>query len=172
MKKKILLISPYFLSLQKQGLREHLQGPVHPVQPHPDPGLQHHLQRGRERFCGRAHRLRQDRLRRDRHNAPPVPERRGPRRLCDAQGLPGGHCLRRLAQQVLAARHEGRVGKNPGLKKNQPSVLFLVLFGFFLFFFCFFLGFFGFFKYICPEERVFRVFFSFKNTFRCIILTN
>jgi hypothetical protein len=34
----------------------------------------------------------------------------------------------------------GRVGKNPGLKKNQPS------------------GFFLFFLYICPEERVFRVF--------------
>jgi hypothetical protein len=45
-----------------------------------------------------------------------------------------------------------RVGKNPGLKKNQPS-------GFFFFFwvFCFFFGFLGFF---CPEERVFRVFFS------------
>ncbi len=44
---------------------------------------------------------------------------------------------------------KGMVGKNPGLKKKtQPRGVF-----------CFFLGFFGFFFiYICPEERVFRVF--------------
>jgi len=29
-------------------------------------------------------------------------------------------------------------------------------------------GFFGFLLFICPDERVFRVFFSFMNTFRCI----
>jgi hypothetical protein len=57
----------------------------------------------------------------------------------------------------------GRVGKNPGLKKNQPSEFFC--------FFCFFFGFLGylgvfwvffgcfwFLLYICPEERVFSVF--------------
>ncbi len=43
----------------------------------------------------------------------------------------------------------GRVGKKSGLKKNQPRA-------FFLFFCWFFLVFF--FIYICPEERVFRVF--------------
>jgi hypothetical protein len=46
------------------------------------------------------------------------------------------------------------------IKKNQPNgffCFFWVFFGFF--FFLFFLCFFGFFKiYICPEERVFRVF--------------
>jgi hypothetical protein len=50
----------------------------------------------------------------------------------------------------------GRVGKNP------------VFFSFFLGFFVFFV----FFLYICPEKRVFRVFFSFKNTFRCIQTSN
>jgi hypothetical protein len=39
-----------------------------------------------------------------------------------------------------------------------------VFFGFFLVFRVF--------LYICPEERVFRVFFSFKNTFRCIQTLN
>ncbi len=57
--------------------------------------------------------------------------------------------------------------KKPGLKKNSP-VGFFGFFGvFFEFFFCF-LFFSVFFIYICPEERVFRVFFSFMNTFRCI----
>jgi hypothetical protein len=41
-------------------------------------------------------------------------------------------------------------------KKYQPSGFFCVLWFFLVF------------LYICPEERVFRVFFSFKNTFRCI----
>jgi hypothetical protein len=56
----------------------------------------------------------------------------------------------------------GRVGKNPGLKKNSP-VGFLGFLGFF--------GLFGF-LYIYPEERVFYGFFSFKNTFRCIQTLN
>ena len=68
-----------------------------------------------------------------------------------------------LANGPVAA--SSRVGKNPGFfKKTQPSGffwVFLVFFGFFGFF-CFFLRFF------CLDERVFRVFFSFTNTFRCI----
>ncbi len=35
-----------------------------------------------------------------------------------------------------------------------------------------FLGFFGFFGFFCPDERVFRVFFSFTNTFGCIQTLN
>jgi hypothetical protein len=35
-----------------------------------------------------------------------------------------------------------------------------------------FLGFFGFFGFFCPDERVFRVFSSFMNTFRCIQTLN
>jgi hypothetical protein len=50
-----------------------------------------------------------------------------------------------------------RVGKNPGFFfKNQPSGFFWVFLGFFGF--LVFWVFFGFFLYICPEERVFRVF--------------
>ncbi len=45
-----------------------------------------------------------------------------------------------------------RVGKIPVFfYETQPSVFFF---------------------YICPDERVFRVFFSFKNTFRCIQTLN
>ncbi len=44
--------------------------------------------------------------------------------------------------------------KTQGLKKNKPSGFFVFLV-FFVFFFVFFS--------ICPEEKVFRVFFSFKN---------
>ncbi len=65
-----------------------------------------------------------------------------------------------------------RVGKNPGFfKKAQPSGFFWVFLGFFGFFWVFwvFLDFFGFF---CPDERVFRVFFSFTNTFGCIQTLN
>ena len=50
--------------------------------------------------------------------------------------------------------------KKPGLKKKPGPVFFL---GFF---------FFGFFGFFCPDERVFRVFFSFTNTFRCIQTLN
>ncbi len=65
-----------------------------------------------------------------------------------------------------------RVGKNPGFfKKTQPSGFF----GFFWFFWGF-LGFLGFFwvflVFFCPDERVFRFFFSFTNTFRCIQTLN
>jgi hypothetical protein len=42
-----------------------------------------------------------------------------------------------------------------GWKKTQPSV----------FFFFWFLGCLGFFLYVCPEERVFRVFFQFQEYF-------
>jgi hypothetical protein len=54
--------------------------------------------------------------------------------------------------------HKAGLEKNPGFKKKiQPS-------GFFWVFWAFLGVFSGFFLYICPEERVFRVFFSFKNT--------
>jgi hypothetical protein len=57
--------------------------------------------------------------------------------------------------------HPNRQGwKKPGLKKKNPAQW--VFLGFFL----------GFFLYICPEERVFIVFFSFKNTFWCIRTLN
>jgi hypothetical protein len=49
----------------------------------------------------------------------------------------------------------GQVGKNPGLKKNQPSGFFCLGFWVFLVLFVFFC----FFLYIYPEERVFRFFF-------------
>ncbi len=52
--------------------------------------------------------------------------------------------------------------KTPGLKKKKPAQW--VFFGFYLAFW----GLFYFILFICPEERVFRVFFSFKNTFRSI----
>ncbi len=59
--------------------------------------------------------------------------------------------------------------KKPGFfKKTQPSGFFLGFFGFFWVFWVF-LGFFGFF---CPDERVFRVFFSFTKTFRWIQTLN
>jgi len=50
-----------------------------------------------------------------------------------------------------SAAAQGRVGKNPCLKKTSPVVFFgfSVFLGFWVFFF---------FLYICPEERVFRVF--------------
>ncbi len=51
--------------------------------------------------------------------------------------------------------------EKPGLKKKQPS-------GFFWVFWVFL----GFFWVFCPEERVFRVFFSFTNTFGCIQTLN
>jgi hypothetical protein len=47
----------------------------------------------------------------------------------------------------------GRVGKNPGLKKKIAQWVLLGFLGF-----CGFFGFFWVFLYICPEERVFRVF--------------
>jgi hypothetical protein len=53
----------------------------------------------------------------------------------------------------------GRVGRNPFffIKKNPSPLNPVVFLGFFLFFW--FLGYLDFFKiYICPEERVFRVF--------------
>ena len=59
--------------------------------------------------------------------------------------------------------------KKPGFfKKIQPSG-FLKVFFWFFWVFWFFFGFFGFF---CPDERVFRAFFSFTNTFRCIQTLN
>jgi hypothetical protein len=45
--------------------------------------------------------------------------------------------------------------KKPEFLKKKPAQWFFLVF--FLVFW-FFWGFFGFFKYICPEERVFRVF--------------
>ncbi len=58
--------------------------------------------------------------------------------------------------------------KKPGLKQKKPAQWFFCCFFFLVF--LGFLGFFWFFFYIfiCPEERVFKGFFSFKNTFRCI----
>jgi hypothetical protein len=58
-----------------------------------------------------------------------------------------------------------RVGKNLGFKKKSSPVGFLGFFGFFY-------RFFGFFWVFCPDERVFRVFFSFTNTLRCIQILN
>jgi hypothetical protein len=58
--------------------------------------------------------------------------------------------------------------KKHGFKKKPAQWFFWVIWGFFGFF-VFFLFLF---LYICPEERVFRVFFSFKNTFRCIQTLN
>jgi hypothetical protein len=72
---------------------------------------------------------------------------------CEVPGARARHRLRRDVQ--------GRVGKNPGLKKNTPTQ----------WFFWFFLGFFGFF-YIFAQKREFLGFFSFKNTLRCIQTLN
>jgi hypothetical protein len=47
---------------------------------------------------------------------------------------------------------EGRVGKNPGLKKKPAQWVFL-----------FFLGFFGFFKIYLPKRGSFEGFYSFKQ---------
>jgi len=68
--------------------------------------------------------------------------------------------LRREIQGLKAGLEKTRVF----LKKPSPV-------GFFGFFWVFwvFLGFFGFFG---PDERVFRVFFSFTNTFGCIQTLN
>ncbi len=55
-------------------------------------------------------------------------------------------------------------------KKPSP-VGFLFFFGFFRVFWGF-LGFFGFFWVFLPRREGFRVFFSFKNTFRCIQTLN
>jgi hypothetical protein len=59
-------------------------------------------------------------------------------------------------QPVFGPRHlvdvvvvTGRVFSEAGLEKTQPSGFFLVFFGVFVFWY---------FLYICPEERVFRVF--------------
>ncbi len=65
----------------------------------------------------------------------------------------------------------GRVGKNPGFLKNPAQWVFLFFFGFFGFF-GFFWVFFGFLGFFCPDEKVFRVFFSFTNTFKCIQTLN
>jgi len=90
-----------------------------------------------------------------------------PRRLCRGgtahpRGLGSGlserrragrhaaeHCAgRRRGAEPPVAQHEGGwVGKNPGLKKTQPSGFFL---GGVLVFFIY--------LYICPEQRVFRLF--------------
>ena len=78
-------------------------------------------------------------------------------------GLPIQYDCQQGGNQIFVP--DVRVGKNPGLKKKPAQWVFL---GFF-WVFCFFLGFFGFF---CPEERVFRVFFSFTNTFGCIQTLN
>jgi len=69
---------------------------------------------------------------------------------------------------ILHGTHSSRVGKNQVFFKKPSPVGF---FGFFLVFLGF-LGFFGFFWVFCPDERVFRVFFSFTNTFRCIQTLN
>jgi hypothetical protein len=68
-----------------------------------------------------------------------------------------------LRQRTHAPRllRQGRVGKNPGLKKKTARWFF----GFFGLFWALF-GFFGFFLYICPEERVFWVFFKEKSLYR------
>jgi hypothetical protein len=60
-------------------------------------------------------------------------------------------------------RPQAGLEKTRVLKKNQPSGCFWFFSGVFVFFFCFFLFlfflvFFIFLLYICPEERVFRVF--------------
>ncbi len=69
--------------------------------------------------------------------------------------------------QIYGGRNQG--WKNPGFFFKPSPV------GFFVFFLCFF-GFLGFFwvflGFFCSDERVFRVFFSFTNTFRCIQTLN
>jgi hypothetical protein len=63
-----------------------------------------------------------------------------------------------VEEEIVAGglhRLEAGLEKNPGLKKKQPSGVFLFFFWFFWFIGVFF-G--GVFLYICPEERVFRVF--------------
>ncbi len=58
-----------------------------------------------------------------------------------------------------------RVGKNPVFFfKNPAQWFFWVFLGL--------LGFLGFFWVFCPDGRIFRVFFSFTNTFRCIQTLN
>jgi hypothetical protein len=69
-----------------------------------------------------------------------------------------GQCYR-----LYTERQYRQDWKKTRVFKQKPAQWFFL-------FFLFFWGFFGFlvFLYICPEERVFRFFFSFKNTFRCI----
>jgi hypothetical protein len=70
---------------------------------------------------------------------------------------------RQSARFSLQSSELARVGKNPVFFFKKPSPV-----GF-LGFFWVFLGFFGIF---CPDGRVFRVFFSFTNSFRCIQTLN
>ncbi len=60
------------------------------------------------------------------------------------------------------------LGKNPGLKKNQPSDFFRV---FLCGFFCFFLGFWVFYYRFAAEGIVFRV-FQLQEYFKCIQTLN
>jgi hypothetical protein len=91
------------------------------------------------------------------------------RRICWLGTLCGVGACARSGQQQGGRRAGCRSGwgepvprawrqgwKKPGFLLTSPV--------FFLFFW--------FFLYICPEERVFRGFFSFKNTFRCIHTLN
>jgi hypothetical protein len=65
--------------------------------------------------------------------------------------VPGAQARHHLRRDV-----QGRVGKNPSFFKNNPTQ----------WFFCFFFVFvFLFFSYICPVERVFRV-FQFQEYFK------
>jgi hypothetical protein len=74
--------------------------------------------------------------------------------------------IRRSSEKDIKKKKQG--WKKPGFfKKNQPSGFL----GFFGFYWVFFLGGGGF-GFFCPDERVFRVFFSFTNTFRCIQTLN
>jgi protein-tyrosine phosphatase len=86
-------------------------------------------------------------------------------------GVGGGSSVIGRSPYMLA--RQAGLETNPGLKKNPAQWFFLFFFVFFCFFevLCFFC-FFCFFLYNCPEERVFMVFFSFKNTLRCIQTLN
>jgi hypothetical protein len=70
-----------------------------------------------------------------------------------------------FSRATLPSANRYRIGKNPVKKKKLSPVGFfwggggVWVFGFF-------------FLYICPEERVFRVYFSFKNSFRFIQTLN
>mmetsp|Transcript_81372 Transcript_81372/g.244013 ORF Transcript_81372/g.244013 Transcript_81372/m.244013 type:complete len:348 (+) Transcript_81372:1707-2750(+) len=100
--------------------------PLLALQPGADPDLPHRLPHGREHPRRRAHRLRQDHLRRVRHPAHALAHAQRPRRLRGAAAGARRRALRRLGAQIWQARPQrrgphGRYGDRPQAPRARSA---------------------------------------------------